>query len=144
VSNTSAFPFVDTNVLLRHLLNDLPDQSPSAQTLFAELETGARDAQVTGTIVFECVFVLQTHYGVPREAIRKRLLPILAFEHLMVPDREVYPAVFDLYVARKGLSFADCYHAVLARHLGTGIISFDRGFDRIPGLTRIEPQAPNR
>ena len=144
MSSPSIVPFVDTNVLLRHLLNDLPDQSPAAQALVAELETGATYAQVTGTIVFECVFVLQTHYAVPREAIRRRLLPILAFEHLAVPDREIYPDVFNLYVARKSLSFADCYHAVLARHLGTQIISFDRGFDRIPGLTRIEPKAPSR
>ena len=144
MSNASALPFVDTNVLLRHLLNDLPDQSPAAQALLADLETGATAAQITGTIIFECVFVLQTHYAVPREAIRRELLPILAFQHLFVPDRQIYPDVFDLYVARRSLSFADSYHAVLARNLGAGLISFDRGFDRVAGLTRIEPQAVSR
>jgi predicted nucleic acid-binding protein len=46
---------------------------------------------------------------------------------------------FDLYVRFPSLSFADAYHAHLALERGGEIVSFDRGFDKIPGVKRIEP-----
>lgn len=50
--------------------------------------------------------------------------------------------MFALYIRHPGLSFADCYHAVMVEryHLDS-IISFDQGFDRLAGLTREEPGA---
>ena len=100
--------------------------------------------RITDTVVFETAYVLEGPYGWGREPIRAALTPVIAFDGVILTDKEIYPDVFALYVSRRSLSFADCHHAVLARNLGTGIISFDRGFDRIPGITRIEPQAPNR
>ena len=101
--------------------------------------------RITDTVVFETAYVLEGPYGWGREPIRAALTPVIAFDGVILPDKEIYPDVFALYVSRRSLSFADCYHAVLSQHLGcTAFISFDRGFDRIPGITRIEPQAPNR
>lgn len=139
----SAPPIIDSNIFLRHVLNDVPDQSVRARSLFAQIELGADTYQTTGTVIFECVYVLQANYDVPRDRIRDALLPLIQLKHLALSEREIYSDVFELYVTRRGLSFADCYHAVLARERGSGtIISFDRGFDRIPGLTRLEPPLP--
>jgi predicted nucleic acid-binding protein len=136
-------PIIDSNIFLRHVLNDVPDQSARARSMFAQIELGSESFQTTGTVVFECVYVLQANYDVPRDRIREALLPLLQLKHLALPEREIYPDVFELYVGRRGLSFADCYHAILAREHCTGvIISFDRGFDRVPGLTRLEPSFP--
>lgn len=89
---------------------------------------------------FETAFVLQRIYGWDRRSIAEALSPIIELDGVILPMTSLFTAVFDLYVAQRGLSFADCYHAVLARHLGcSGIISFDRGFDRLPGIPRIEP-----
>lgn len=38
-----------------------------------------------------------------------------------------------------GLSFFDSHYAATALNLDGKIISFDRAYDRVPGLTRIEP-----
>jgi predicted nucleic acid-binding protein len=47
--------------------------------------------------------------------------------------------VFNLHVT-SNFSFADAYHAVLMGRLNIPeIVSFDRGFDRVPGITRVEP-----
>ena len=49
--------------------------------------------------------------------------------------------VFRLYVERN-ISFADAYHVVMMQKLGlTKIVSFDRDFNRIPTVTRIEPDS---
>lgn len=133
-------PIVDTNVLVRLVLNDESLHSQRSIEFFAQLELGLARAQTTHTVVFEAVFVLQSFYEIHRDKIRDVLLPLLGYDNLVIPQRSIYPEVFDLYTSRRKLSFADCFHAVLAREYGTGeIISFDRGFDRIAGITRLEP-----
>jgi predicted nucleic acid-binding protein len=139
----AATPLVDTNLFLRHVLDDEATQSPRAHRLFADLERGVLTCWTTSTVIFECVYTLQSRYHVPRFETRSALLPLLSIANLQLDGRERYRDIFDLYVTQRGLSFADCYHAVLARDLAGGeIVSFDRGFDRIPGLTRIEPPLP--
>ena len=45
----------------------------------------------------------------------------------------------DLYMDLN-ISFADAYHAVLMqRGRLNQIVSFDKGFDRVPGIKRMEP-----
>jgi predicted nucleic acid-binding protein len=133
-------PLVDTNVILRFALYDIPDQSARAIEFFTRLRLGLERAQITETVVFETVFVMQSFYKVSREAIRDVLLPVLQLANLFHPHRLGYPEVFELYVAHRKLTFADCFHAAIARELGDGtIISFDRGFDRITGIQRVAP-----
>jgi predicted nucleic acid-binding protein len=130
---------LDTNILLRHLLADHPEQSPRATAYLARVEHGELRVRVPDTVVFETVFTLQRHYRQPREAIRDTLLPILHLPGVVLPGKRRYGKVFDLYV-HANLSFADSYHAVLAGALRLdGILSFDRGLDRVPGFTRAEP-----
>jgi predicted nucleic acid-binding protein len=68
------------------------------------------------------------------------LLPLLELPGIILPGKQHYREVFDLYVDHPSISFADCYHAVLMKQLGLKeIVSFDRDFDRLPNITRIEP-----
>jgi predicted nucleic acid-binding protein len=58
---------------------------------------------------------------------------------IVLPAKRRLRRVFALYVERN-IPFADAYHAVIAETLGSGeIVSFDRDFDRIPGVRRMEP-----
>jgi len=91
------------------------------------------------TVVFETDFTLQRFYRQPKEAIRDVLLPLIELPGIVLPGKRRFQKVFDLYVERN-LSFADAYHAVLMRHLKlTEIVTWDRGFDRVAGIRRIEP-----
>ena len=56
-----------------------------------------------------------------------------------LPGKRRLRKVFDLYVDLN-LPFADAYHVALMQRLGLRqIISFDKEFDRVPGVTRVEP-----
>lgn len=137
---TSGLLFLDTNVILRHVLSDNPDQSPRATEYFREIAKGDRSVQISDLVVFESVFTLQKTYGMPREAIRDTLWPLMTLSGISLANKQIYRAVFDLYVARRSLSFADCYHVELVKGIDPPrIVSFDRGFDRLPEITRIEP-----
>ena len=133
-------PFLETNIFLRHLTGDEPNHSPRATAYFDRIQKGNLVVRTSDTVVFEAVFTLQRFYRAPRTAIRDKLLPLLELPGVVLPGKDSYREVFDLYVSHPRASFADCYHAVLARQLGSAeIVSFDRDFDRLPGIVRIEP-----
>jgi predicted nucleic acid-binding protein len=134
-----ALPFLDSNVLLRHLLQDHPQQSPRATAYLARIEHGEIKVRTADTVVFETVFTLQRQYGVPKEEIRDNLLPLLELPGIVLPGKRRLRKVFDLYVDLN-LPFADAYHVALMQRLGLRhVISFDKEFDRAPGVTRVEP-----
>jgi predicted nucleic acid-binding protein len=132
--------FLDTNVILRHVLQDHPDHSPRAAALIVAIEQGQRAVRLADTVVFEAAFTLEKTYGVPRADIRDALRPIFDLPGVVLPGKLMLHDVFDLYVEEAGLSFADCYHATLAKQLQLGtILSFDRKMGRVPGIARAEP-----
>jgi uncharacterized protein len=132
-------PFLDTNVILRHLLADDPEQSPRATAFLTRVEEGSVRVRTADTVVFEAVFTLERRYRLAKEKIREALLPLLQLSGIVLPGKRQYEEVFALYV-KLDLPFADAYDAVLAkRSEEPQVVSFDRHFDRIPGITRIEP-----
>jgi predicted nucleic acid-binding protein len=133
-------PFLDTNVLVRFVAQDHPDHWRRATELFKRVERDETRVRIADTVVFEAAYVLEGPYHWDREPIRAALTAVIALDGVILPGKEIYHDVFALYVSRRNLSFADCYHATLSQHLGcSAFMSFDRGFDRIPGLSRIEP-----
>jgi predicted nucleic acid-binding protein len=135
----AALPFLDTNILLRHLRGDIPFQSMRATALIARIEQGGLEVATADVVIFETVFTLQRSYKVPREQIPDALLPIIELPGLVLPGKERYRAIFEIYVERN-IAFGDAVIAVAMQDAGSDeIYSFDREFDRLPGITRREP-----
>jgi predicted nucleic acid-binding protein len=132
------FAFLDTNILLRHLLGDVPEQSARASALLKRVEAGLR-VRITEAVVFEAVFTLQRTYQRTRQEICDNLVPILELPTIALPGKAIMIQAFHLFI-QTPLSMVDAYHAALMAELGlTEIYSFDPHFDRVPGIKRIEP-----
>ena len=131
--------FVDTNIFLRHFLDDNPDQTPRATAYLQRIERGEVRAVTSETVVFETVFVVDRRQGLRPSAIRDLVGPIVALPGLHVPDKHRLLRALDTF-ATFNIPFADAQHAVVMESMGLSeIVSFDHHFDRIPGITRIEP-----
>ena len=64
---------------------------------------------------------------------------ILALEGLTLPNKPTYYEALDLFVAHN-IDFVDALNVAHMNRLGiTEILSFDRDFDRVPNITRVEP-----
>src|SRR5947209_6658109 len=102
--------FVDTNVLLRHLLNDHPELSNRARSLIRGIETGRENVWTTDLAIAEIVWVLESRrvYDTPRERIRALLLPLIELPGFQLENKRIYRRVFDLYVAHP-IDYIDCY-----------------------------------
>ncbi len=132
-------PFLDTTVILRHLLGDDSEQSPRATSFLLKIENGEERVQTADTVVFEAVFTLEKRYRLPKQDISDALLPLLQLPGIVLPGKRQYEEVFALY-SGLDLPFADAFHAVQAKKTDDAqVVSFDRHFDRIPGVTRVEP-----
>jgi predicted nucleic-acid-binding protein len=132
--------FVDTNILLRHLLQDHSDHSPRASRLIAHIADQALVAYISETVIFEVVFTMTSTYSVPRSLSRELITALLGMPNLVLATKEDMVEALRLWVEESPLSFADCYHLVRTKSLGlTEIYSFDKKLGRYPGVTRVEP-----
>ena len=132
-------PLLDTNVVLRHLLQDHPSHSARALALFRRISAGEVTARLTSTVIIETVFTLERAYKRPREQIRMAIYELLDEPNLLLAGKARWRRVLDLYVGYN-LPLGDAEQVEMMQRLGiTEIISFDTDFDRVPGITRIEP-----
>lgn len=121
--------FLDTNLIIRFVTQDNADQASRAGRVFHQLETSAITATTSESVIVEAVQVLssKTLYRLPRAAIETILSKIITLPGLNLADRPTILLALALYVAH------------MERLQVTTILSFDRDFDRIPGITRQEP-----
>lgn len=131
--------FLDTNILLRYLTKDDEQKARSAFDLLIKVEQGEKKVITSSLVIFETIFTLQRFYRVPREQIRELILPIISLRGLHLAGKNVYYQAFEFYVTRN-ISFADAYNTafMLSEQINC-IYSWDRDFDNIEGIIRLEP-----
>lgn len=131
--------FLDTNIILRHLLGDHPDHSPRATAFLMRIEQGQIHVRTADTVIFEAVFTLERQYRRSKAEIREVLLPLIDLPGVILVGKRRLRKAFDVYIDLN-LSFADAYHAVLMQQFKLDrIVTFDKGFDRVAGIQRVEP-----
>lgn len=131
--------FLDSNVILRHLLGDHQEQSPRATAYLQRVENREVQVHTAETVIFEVVFTLQRHCRLPKSTIRDAVLPLIELPGVILAGKRRIRRAFDIYVDLN-VSFADAYHAVLMQQLKLDtIITFDKEFDRIAAIQRLEP-----
>lgn len=133
--------YLDTNIILRHITQDHPDHAERARAYLLLVEAGQVRAITREAVIVEAVQVLESKrlYARPRASIRDALGAIVRMAGLELPNKEIYLRALELY-AETSLDFVD---ALNVAHMGhervATIVSFDRGYDRVPGITRREP-----
>lgn len=132
--------FLDTNILLRYLTRDDDHKARRALDLLIRVEQGEEKVITSSLVIFETVFTLQSFYKLPRLQIKELIVPIISLRGLHLPGKNTYYRAFDLYVTQN-ISFADAYNAayMLAEQV-SDIYSWDTDFDKIEGITRLEPE----
>ena len=134
--------FLDANIFIRYIANDDVAKAEACRTLFLRLAVGEEEATTEEFVIAEVVFVLgsRTLYQLSPAQISLRLQPLLLVSGLRFPGKRFSLRALDLYATYHFLGFAD---ALVIAHVELDRIeqlySYDRDFDRIPGVIRIEP-----
>jgi predicted nucleic acid-binding protein len=133
---------LDTNILLRYLTEDEPEQSPRAIALLEQLEAGQRHAFLPEGVLVEAVQVLSSRrlYAVGRETIRRRIGAVVRLRGIRMPQKQTYLRALDFYVEFTRLSFVDALLAAYAgREPDNTVISFDNDFRNLPDIVWEQP-----
>jgi predicted nucleic-acid-binding protein len=127
--------FVDTNVLIRHLTGDPPEQARLASSFLAASEP----LWLADLIVAEVVYVLESVYDVGRTDVARLARSIVSSDRMLVSDLALLLRSIEVY-ERHRLAFADAYLIASAERTGIGVVvSFDKGISRVGTVQRVEP-----
>jgi predicted nucleic-acid-binding protein len=109
---------VDTNVVVRLLVNDDERQANQARRVFESDEIW-----ISVTVLLESAWVLESVYELSTTEIAKALRNLLGLPNVRVEDASVVAAALEASSA--GLELADALHLLRAPE-GAEFVSFDR------------------
>ncbi|WP_342359634.1 type II toxin-antitoxin system VapC family toxin [Terrarubrum flagellatum] len=126
---------IDTNVVVRYLTNDHPEQSPRAKALIAKA-----DVFVSLTVLLESEWVLRSVYGFAPSQVCDALGAFAGLPRVTIEEPAI--AAKALGWVAEGLDFADALHLAKASDC-EAFVSFDQRLTKTAkALADIKVRAP--
>ena len=111
---------LDTNVVLRFLLDDIPEQTKKATNVIQK-----NKVYVTDVVVVETIYVLEKVILLPRQDIVKLVTDFLGFASV-VHNPYFLEEVIEFYEHHPSLSIVDCYASAEAKAFDNQLTTFDK------------------
>ena len=124
---------IDTNVILRYLLDDHEKFGPKAKAFMVKVSQEKTKAEIPAVVIAECVYVMEKFYRIPKLEIAATLSRILNFSGIVNPDKSEILSALIKYEA----STADIVDCLLAASSAPGrvVVSFDKDFLKLQATT---------
>lgn len=94
---------LDTNVLLRLILGDVPKQAAAVEKLLAK----GQSYEIADVIIVEIIFVLEKVYEMPRAQVSENILGIIRNQSFNC-NRKVFELALPTYRDTPSVSIVDC------------------------------------
>ncbi len=127
---------VDTNLIVRYLVQDHEAHAKAAGRLFEACDRGEVVVVVLPAVLAECVFVLESFYGHARGDIAQALGRLISSPGIEIAEVPVHLNALDRYRKTKA-HFVDCLIAATAAAEKTPVATFDQDFRKF-GDVRVE------
>jgi predicted nucleic acid-binding protein len=122
---------IDTNVILRHLVEDPKAIAPKFKGVypfFEKIETGRLAVHLAELVLFQAYFVLTSFYKVPRPEAAAKLGALLAFRGIRMAEKDIAVACLKR-LETENLDLVDAYLLAWVENKGApGVYSFDSDF----------------
>lgn len=137
--------FIDTNVLLRYLLDDVPEQADAVESLLLQAARGQLTLYANALVLAEIVWTCESYYQLPKHDIKDMVLMILNTPGLEVADSDLITEAIFTY-ADENIYYIDAFNAcwMKQQHIET-IYTFDqKHYKRIQGIRAKIPKTSRR
>lgn len=126
-------PALDTNVLVRYVVEDDAAQLASAKRLVSRCVGEGLALYVPVTVVLELEWVLRSKFAFPKDDVLLTLSSLFSAAELSFESERALEVALQLF--RKGSAdFADCLHIALATQAGEQPLwTFDKGAAKVSG-----------
>ena len=129
---------VDTNLIVRYLVQDHEKHAKAAGRLFDACDRGDVVIVVLPGVLAECVFVLESFYEHPRGDIASALGRLISSPCVEIDGAAIHLDALDRYRKTK-VHFVDCLIAATAVTENMPVASFDQDFRKFTDV-RVEIQ----
>ena len=127
---------LDTNLVIRFLIKDSP---PKARAVKKILESEGEEIILTDVGLAEIVWVLTSYYQLSKVEVVDKLLDLLSLKTIQA-NKHILVKALKLYQSLN-VDFIDAYLGAYAENIGVkDVYSFDKDFDKIPEVNRLEPK----
>ena len=132
--------FADTDLFLRYLTNDVPEQADAVERLLRRAAAGEVVLVVHSLVIAEIVWTLESYYGLARDSVKDKVLAILNTPGLEVQESDLILQAMAWY-ADRNVDFVDAFAAAWMLAQGvTRAYTFDR--KHFARFERVQAQAP--
>ena len=129
---------LDTNVLVRWMLDDDPRQAARVQRLFDEVREEQSPLFVPSTVMLELEWVLRSRYALDKSTVLGAFNALLETQELEFQDEPALERALSLY-RQSSADFADCLHAGQCGSAGRSpMITFDEAAARLPSVELLK------
>src|SRR4051812_16991281 len=97
---------IDTNLIVRHLVQDHESHAKTAAMLFEACDRGELELIILPAVLAECVFVLESFYKHGRSAIASVLSQLLNSPGVVIDNAAVHLDALSRYASRR-IHFVD-------------------------------------
>jgi len=120
---------VDTNLIVRFLVQDHEQHARTAGRLFEACDLGKLVIVLLPAVLAECVFVLESFYERTRADIATALSTLVSSPGVELRDTTIHLDALDRYRKTK-MHFVDCVIAATASAQEVPVATFDLGFQK--------------
>lgn len=125
---------LDTNLIIRFLVNDDPQKAARVKKVLQESKTANI---LPDLVIAEIIWVLSSYYELDKDSIINKIRALI---HVKTIDCN--KTLLDQSLAnweKYNISFVDAYLISVAKLKGLNIYSYDLKFDKVDGVIRQEP-----
>ena len=131
--------FLDTNIFLRYFESEDELIYKKVKRLFLEIVQGNIKGISNELVIAEVIWVLKKFYNWDKKEICNNIELILKTPNIKFKGRSIIMDAINFY-RDKNISFIDAYNYAYMQQYGISkMYSFDRDFDKLGNIERIEP-----
>lgn len=121
---------LDTNWVLRYLLNDNLEMANEVESVFRQAKVKKHKINLTIGVVVELVYVLTKVYKHHRQEVSEQLLNFVRLSAVKMVDREVVERSLELW-GRENVDFVDVLLVMREKIERWQVLSFDRDIQKL-------------
>ena len=131
--------FIDTNIFIRFLVNDIPRKADACEKIFKNAVAKKETLFTTEMVIAEIIWVLESYYDLSQKEAQEKVEKILNTPNLICPRKDLILNALTIYGEKK-IDYIDAYNALILKDKGIKeLYSYDKHYDRMDSLTRLEP-----